>query len=117
MLQVSARALLSASLLGTTILGAGGLAAPVFAQSAEIERPYDIPAGSLAEALNRFAAQSGVQLSYEASLAGDLRSEAVRGRMTQSEVLSRLAAWRRGLGSSRTREGFCHIEWRCVVAV
>ncbi|MBL9071374.1 MAG: TonB-dependent receptor [Sphingopyxis sp.] len=90
MLQVSARALLSASLLGTTILGAGGLAAPVFAQSAEIERPYDIPAGSLAEALNRFAAQSGVQLSYEASLAGDLRSEAVRGRMTQSEVLSRL---------------------------
>ena len=68
MIRFSARTLFSAALLGSTALAAGGIATPAWAQPAEAEHSYDIAPGELAKALNQFASQSGVQITYEADL-------------------------------------------------
>lgn len=50
---------------------------------------FDIPAGELAAALDRFAEQSGLQVVSEQSLQG-LRTPALRGRYAPEEALGRL---------------------------
>lgn len=58
-----------------------GLAAPqaAWAQAAQGKLQYDIPAGSLGEALNRFAQQSGVSVAVDASKLQGLKTQGLRG--------------------------------------
>ncbi len=96
MRQFSARTLLAAAWAGTTMLTAVGatvvLCTPARAQQAEAARRYEIPAGSLAQALNRFADQSDVQISYEGKLTEGRTTPGLRGTFLPREALSRLLA-------------------------
>lgn len=76
-------------------------AAPACAQAA---RDFDIPAGSLRDALNSFAAQSDQQIFFAADLVAGLRSEGLRGRYAPSEALGILLRGS-GLAWSETRPG------------
>jgi hypothetical protein len=53
---------------------------------------YDIPSQNLAEALNIYAAATGVQVLYETSLTSGLNSAAVRGSLTPEAALQTLLA-------------------------
>ena len=61
----SVRAVLLASALVTVATSAGAQAQPV----ADTKLAYAIPGGTLTTVLNRFAETSGIQISYEATLA------------------------------------------------
>lgn len=52
--------------------------------------PFDIPAQSLASALNTFGRQSGLQVSLAASTSRGATSKAVKGSYTPREALARL---------------------------
>ncbi|GBR01719.1 ligand-gated channel [Gluconacetobacter liquefaciens] len=62
------------------------------AAQAASRQSYDIPAGPLAIALNRFSETSNIQLVYDASLTRNLPSPGLRGTMTPVDALSRLLA-------------------------
>lgn len=62
------------------------------AATAQASQAYDIPAGSLADALNRFAERSGVKLFYDASLTTGLTTPGLKGTFGPAEALSRLLA-------------------------
>ncbi|MEQ9557396.1 MAG: TonB-dependent receptor [Rhodospirillales bacterium] len=102
--QASSRCGLMRGLLaGTALAGAlvimlpgavGAAPAPetvLQAQSAEA-RAYDIPAGSLAAALNRFADESGLQLVYDAVLTTGLQAKGIQGTYTSEQALRLLLA-------------------------
>ena len=61
----------------------------------------DIPAGSLASALDALARQSGVQLVYRADQLRDARTGGVRGTLSTSDALDRLL---QGSGFSARRD-------------
>ncbi len=65
---------------------------------------FDIPAGDLGAALERFAAQSRQQLLYSPSLVAGRRSPAVRGAMTADQALVQLLAGS-GITVQRPRAG------------
>lgn len=71
-------------------LAAGfGLATlPLQAQS-EV-RQFDVPAGPLGEALNRYASQAGVAISFDAGQVRGLRSPGLRGSFGVAEGFARL---------------------------
>ncbi|MFT4053379.1 MAG: TonB-dependent receptor [Novosphingobium sp.] len=92
MKRFSVRPLLAAAWAGTTMLTSAGLCVPAYAQHAEAMRQYDIPAGSLAQALSRFADQTGVQISYEGRLTEGRTTSGLRGTFVPKEALSRLLA-------------------------
>lgn len=52
--------------------------------------PFDIPAQSLASALNAFGRQSGLQVSLAAATSRGATSKALKGRFTPQEALARL---------------------------
>lgn len=79
------------ALLAATTLGTGVIVAPAVAQTQTAVR-YDIPAGQLSAALNRFAEASGVKLFYDASLTNGRSSPGLQGSFTAVEALSRLLA-------------------------
>jgi iron complex outermembrane receptor protein len=81
-----ASALLAATALGTAGFGAPGTAHAQSAQS------YDVPAGPLAVALNRFAEASDIKLFYDSSLTSGLSSPGLKGSFGPAEALSRLLA-------------------------
>jgi iron complex outermembrane recepter protein len=58
----------------------------------EALRQYNIPAGSLDQALNRFASASGILLSVDASLTSGKRSPGLQGRYATGPGLERLLA-------------------------
>jgi len=62
------------------------------AESAETQRAYNIPAGSLDQALNRFASASGILLSVDASLTEGKRSAGLQGRYAVGAGLEQLLA-------------------------
>jgi len=62
----------------------------VSAAQAESQQTYNIPAGSLATALNRFSETTNIQLVYDASLTRDLTSPGIKGTMPPAVALSRL---------------------------
>ncbi len=67
------------------------LAVPHSADAQQMQTvAIDLPAGTMAGALNRLASQSGLQLVYDASIANGLRSARVSGTMTPTEALDRL---------------------------
>ena len=71
--------------------------------AAEPQRRYDIAAQSLAGALGTFGAQSGIQVSFDAALARDLRAPALKGQMSERQALTQLLQGS-GLGWSLTPE-------------
>lgn len=90
--------LLTGSALAACVVLAGAPA------SAQAVRPFDIPAGSLREALNGFAAQADQQIFFTADLVEGRRSEGLRGRYAPREALERLLRGS-GLSWTETRPG------------
>lgn len=83
----------------------GIAASPAFAQSASQAAVYDIPAGPLGEALNRFALQAGVAIAVDAEKLRTLQSPGLHGRY---DVEAGFAALLRnsGYGISKTAAGY-----------
>lgn len=90
--------LLTGAALAACILTVG---TPASAQAA---REFDIPAGSLRDALNRFAAQSDQQIFFTGEQVAGRRSEGLRGRHTPAAALEILLRGS-GLTWSETRPG------------
>ncbi|WP_296615449.1 TonB-dependent receptor [Sphingomonas sp.] len=70
-----------------------GVAMPLAAQAqtdAEAVVTVDIPAGSLAEALKVYSAQTGVQLVYSSALVDGMQSSGASGKMSAKEALFRI---------------------------
>lgn len=82
------RALVPALMVTVALGGAIG-AAPAAAQEA---RGYDIAGGPLADVLNQFARQAGVELAYRAELTGGAASAGLKGSYSPVEALSRILA-------------------------
>jgi len=83
--------MVASALLATTLLGAGAVFAPSAAH-AQAAQSYDIPAGPLAVALNRFAEVSNVKLFYDSALTNGLSSPGLQGSFNAPDALSRLLA-------------------------
>ncbi len=90
----SARAVTAALLAGTVL--AFGSAAPAMAQETPPElaaaKAVSVPAGPLTPALNSLAAQTGLQVLFDASLAEGKTTRGVRGTLTPAEALDALLA-------------------------
>ncbi|WDZ97239.1 TonB-dependent receptor [Herbaspirillum sp. WKF16] len=79
------------ALAGT--LGAAAFIPTVYAQTAAAElRHYDIPAGPLQTALNRFSSDAGIFLAGDSSLAREKSSPGLKGDFTVSQALEALLA-------------------------
>ncbi|VCU68603.1 Ferrichrome-iron receptor precursor [Pigmentiphaga humi] len=63
-----------------------------YAQAAEPARTYDIPAGPLVQALNRFGREAGVMLSFTAEQTRGLQSPGLRGSHSVPAALRALLA-------------------------
>ncbi len=83
-----------ALLAGTMLmLQAGGAAVAQTAAPAEKTRQaISIPAGPLTQALNRLAAQSGLQILFDAELAQGKTTRGVKGTLTPAQALKALLA-------------------------
>lgn len=83
---------LYAAILNTIlIMGAGAAAAlPATAAEQTAAQTYDIPAGELDSALQRWARQSGQQLLYAGGLVAGKRSDGLSGSYVPGEALRRL---------------------------
>ncbi len=86
-------AIMTSVLMSTTMLAA---TLPPLAGTAQAQQhasiDYSIPAGPLAETLNRFADVSRLQLIYDASIARGLRSPGVNGRRSPHAALGEILA-------------------------
>jgi iron complex outermembrane recepter protein len=80
----------------------GGNAASV-AQTADQPLQISIPAGDLADALEKLGDQSGVQIMYEPTLVAGIKAPAVSGRLTVGDALAKLLA-RTGLEANRVND-------------
>lgn len=69
-----------------TSLGLSVVSLPALADT----RSYDIPAGPLGTALNRYASQAGVALSFDASQVRGLQAGALQGNYSLEEGFARL---------------------------
>ena len=85
------RGAMASALLVTTALLTGAIGSPATAH-AQATQSYDIPAGSLTTALNRFIETSGVALVYDSALTTGLSSPGLKGSFGTAEALSRLLA-------------------------
>ena len=95
------------SLLALACTGLAAAAAaqtPPTALSAEGARSYQIPAGTLEDALNRFGRASGALLSFTQDQVQGLRSPGLDGRFEAREALQRLLAGT-GLAPHQTPQG------------
>lgn len=90
--------LLTGSALVACMIAAGQ---PACAQAA---RDFDIPAGALRDALNRYATQSDQQIFFTGDLVAGRRSEGLRGRHAPAEALEILLRGS-GLTWTATRPG------------
>jgi iron complex outermembrane receptor protein len=96
---------LAFALLAGTVLGGGAMVPGIAAaQDRVAPRSYDIPPGSLSDALNRFAEQSGVQLTYEATLTQGRRTIGLRGSFVPHDALVHLLSGT-GLAARPAGEG------------
>ena len=69
------------------------------------DQPFEItiPAGNLAEALEKLGDQSGLQIMYEPAVARGIRVAAVNGKITPGDALTRLLA-QTGLEADRVND-------------
>jgi iron complex outermembrane receptor protein len=95
---------LAFALLAGIVLGTTAMPGIARAQDHGTERSYDIPAGTLSDALNRFAEQSGVQLTYEAALTQGRRTTGLHGNFAPRDALSYLLSGT-GLAARPASEG------------
>ncbi|SDI73634.1 TonB-dependent receptor [Billgrantia gudaonensis] len=117
-LPLAVKAIMTGSLLA---LSAWPMAAqaqsssePAAVQSGATEdatRHYDIPAGPLAQALNRFSSEAGIFLVGASELAEGKRSPGVQGRFNVSAALDELLA-DTGLSAQRTAPGRYRLQGR-----
>lgn len=68
------------------------VALPAVAQAQEAAQQFDIPAGDLSAALERYSAQTGMQLVYSSDLIAGKRSPGASGRMSPQQALGQLLA-------------------------
>lgn len=68
------------------------LAGTAWAQSGTDVRAYDVPAGELAQAVNRISQLSGVQVIYDIELLRGKRIGALNGQLTLAQALDRALA-------------------------
>jgi iron complex outermembrane receptor protein len=92
-----------------TLAMVAALAMPGAIVAAEQALPFDIPAQALGSALNAYAEQVGVQLSYPAALTAGLESPGVTGRYTPAEALEKLLTGT-GIAVQSTRNGTLTLE-------
>lgn len=86
-----ARLLVAALLASTTLTGGvTAFASSAMAQENGSVNAYAIPAGSLSDALNSFAQQSGLQLNYDASLTQGRHSQGLNAKLPWRDALVRL---------------------------
>lgn len=78
-----------AAMLATTAMAGLATSLPLHAQTA-VQRSFNIPAQSLADALMTFGQQSGLNVSAPADLTRSLASPGVSGSLSTAEALSRL---------------------------
>ncbi|RZJ42878.1 MAG: hypothetical protein EON86_06510, partial [Brevundimonas sp.] len=83
------------------VAGLMAVSAPAGAQAL---RAFDIPAGALADGLNRFAAQSGQQIFFTGDLVAGRRTPGLRGPYAPADALNRLLEGS-GLAWTETRPG------------
>jgi iron complex outermembrane receptor protein len=76
--------------LAVTALSALVMGSRAAALDSSAARDYEIPAGSVATALNRLADKSGAQLIYDAALTRTIKTRGLRGRHTLSDALNTL---------------------------
>ncbi|NSL54948.1 TonB-dependent receptor plug domain-containing protein [Uliginosibacterium aquaticum] len=93
-------ALMAASLVIGLQAGAHAQATP----ASSLQRPYAIAAGPLAEALNRFAAEAGVVLAFDAAQLKGLQSKGVQGRFGTADGFAALLAGS-GFEAAQTASG------------
>ncbi|WP_026191311.1 STN domain-containing protein [Methylosinus sp. LW4] len=96
-----------ATALSALVLGQEPAIAHVAMPEAELAaavRSYEIPAGSIAAALNRLADATGAQLVYKSRLTRDLTTHGLTGVFTLEDALDRLLAGT-GIGYRLTRDG------------
>lgn len=86
------RFLLGLSAASWSCLATGPAYSAATSVAAVTEMPFDIPAGSLAEALTRFGRQTGIQISVNGDLVRHVKSGGVVGRMAPDAALGRLLA-------------------------
>ena len=86
----SVRPLLLAIALGSGSLFA--MTSPALAAEQHEQQPFDIPAGPLAQQLNRLAAQTGLYLAADAGLTRDRQSHAVSGHFSAEQALLQMLA-------------------------
>lgn len=84
-----ARPLFASLLMSGTVLSAF-IATPATAQAAPQAVAVNIPAGGLANSLNRLAVQTGLQIAFDASVASGLSTSGVKGTMTPAQALATL---------------------------
>lgn len=90
--------LLAALLVSTALTAAPSPAAraaapaPQLAQAAPATRAFDIPAQPLADAVNAFGRQAGLQITAEAGVTAGVQAQAVTGTFAAEEALRRLLA-------------------------
>ncbi|CAB5511733.1 Ferrichrome receptor FcuA [Achromobacter anxifer] len=91
--------------MGLALLAASAAALPAMAAdavSATARKSYSIPAGSLGDALARFAAAAGVPLSFDPAMVSGMRSDGLDGAYTVKEGFARLLS---GSGYALSEQG------------
>lgn len=84
------RAIAGLALLSRLMLTGLGVCAAAITQAQQVGRQYDIAAGPLADALSRYAQQSGVALSLIAGQVAGLQSPGLHGRFTLDDGFAAL---------------------------
>jgi outer membrane receptor for ferric coprogen and ferric-rhodotorulic acid len=69
--------------------------------AADARRSFDVPAGSLDQALSRFGRQAGAQIAVNAELTAGLKSPGATGSLTEEEALRQVLA---GTGLQAVRD-------------
>ena len=79
-----------AAIQASAIILGSALIATSIPAIADAPHRYDIPAGSLATSLNRFAETSGLQLIYDSSVTAGITSKGLNGNYTPEAALQQL---------------------------
>lgn len=102
---VTAQQVLCAAVLGLGVLAAAPQARAQAQEPSAEQQSYAMPAGPLAQSLNRFASQAGITLSFEPELVSGKQAPALTGNYSPSEGLRNLLAGS-GLVAVPNRGGF-----------
>lgn len=91
-LAIHLRRALHPGALALPLMACAMAAVPAAYAQAQATQRYDIPAGPLTGALNRFGAEAGILLSFSTAQTADRHSPGVQGDKTVAEALAALLA-------------------------